>query len=59
MSSRLPPRSQLALYLAPRPPLPALVIPPGAVAALAELLLAAVGRTPEAGGGRDEPQDHC
>ena len=58
MPRRPPPRSQLALDLAPRPPLPALVIPPGAVPALAELLLAALGRTPKAGGGRDEPQDH-
>ncbi len=58
MPSRPPPRSQLALDLAPRPPLPTPVLPPGAVPALAELLLAALGRTPEAGGGRDEPQDH-
>jgi hypothetical protein len=58
MLSRPPPRSQLTLDLAPHPPLPTPVIPPGAVAALAELLLAALGLTSEAGGGRDEPQDH-
>lgn len=58
MPSRPNPRSQLRLDLAPRPPQQALVIPPEAVPALADLLLAALGRTPAVGGGRDEPEDH-
>lgn len=58
MPSRLPPRSQLTLDLVTRPPSPAVVIPPEAVPALADLLLSALGRAPEMGGGRDEPQDH-
>lgn len=58
MPSRPPPRAQLSLALDPRPPSPPVVVPGEAVTALADLLLAALGRSPEAGGGRDEPQDH-
>jgi hypothetical protein len=56
MPSRPSTRTQLSLNLEARPPLPALLVPQEAVPALADLLLAAIGRTPQAGGS-DEQQD--
>jgi hypothetical protein len=59
MSSRPTPRAQLSLDLDPRPrPLP-VPLPQEAVPALADLLLAALGREPRltAVGGGNERQD--
>jgi hypothetical protein len=59
MPSRPKPRSQLSLDLDPRPRPPAVPLPQEAVPALADLLLAALGREPRlfAVGGGDERQD--
>ena len=59
MPSRPSPRLQLSLGLEPRPRLPLMPVPEEAVPALADLLLAALGRDqqPLARGGRDEQQD--
>jgi hypothetical protein len=58
MPSRPQPRSQLSLDLDPRPRLPSVPVPEEVVPALADLLLAALGRASEAPGGGDERQDH-
>ena len=59
MPSRLPPRTQPSLEFDPRPPAAPVAVPEEAVPALADLLLAALGRDRrvQAGGG-DEQQDH-
>jgi hypothetical protein len=59
MPSRPSPRKQLSLELAHQPPPQRLPVPPAAVPALAELLLAALGRSPvgPAAGGANEQQD--
>jgi hypothetical protein len=59
MPSRLPPRTQLSLQLDPRPPATPVLVPEEAVPALADLLLAALGRDLRVpAGGGDEQQDH-
>lgn len=59
MPSRPPPRTQPSLDLDPRPRLPSVPVPQEAVPALADLLLAALGRDARllAAGGGDERQD--
>lgn len=57
MPSRPPPRTQLSLNLDPGPTVPPVAVPQEAVPALADLLLAALGRVKLEGGG-DEQQDH-
>jgi hypothetical protein len=59
MPSRPKPRAQLSLDLAPRRPPPPVPLPREAIPALADLLLAALGREPglPAMGGGDERQD--
>lgn len=58
MPSRTSPRTQLSLHLDPRPPVVPVAVPEEAVPALAELLLAALGRDLRNAGGGDEQQDH-
>ncbi len=59
MPSRPPPRTQLSLEFDPRPPAAPVVVPEGTVPALADLLLAALGRDRRTqAGGADEQQDH-
>lgn len=58
MPSRSPSRNQLSLDLDPKPQLPSVPIPAEAVPALADLLLAALGRPLETQGGGDEQQGH-
>ena len=57
MPSRPPPKSQLSLDLDPTPQPPPGPVLQGAIPALADLLLAALGRAPEARGGGDERQN--
>jgi hypothetical protein len=56
MPSRLPSRTQLSLDLDPKLRPPSVPVPAEAVPALADLLLAALGRTSETQGGGDEQQ---
>jgi hypothetical protein len=56
MPSRPPSRTQLSLDLDPKLRPPSVPVPAEAVPALADLLLAALGRVPETQGGGDEQQ---
>lgn len=58
MPSRTSPRVQLSLKLDPKPSTAPIAVPEAAVAALADLLLAALGRDLRSAGGDDEQQDH-
>jgi hypothetical protein len=56
MPSRPSSRTQLSLELDPKPRPPSVPVPAEAVPALADLLLAALGRPLETQGGGDEQQ---
>ena len=59
MPGRVPPRTQPSLELDPRPPAAPVAVPEEAVPALADLLLAALGRDRRVpAGGGDDQQDH-